>query len=257
MKSKSSVLVAVILTLTTAVFAQKPEPVKPEPVKTAVAAKLPTVKEVLDKYVKAIGGREANEKIKTRFMSGTVELMPMGIKGTYETYTAAESKSFTKMTLTGIGDMLEGYDGKTAWVINPIQGSRDKSGAELLQAKINGNFYREINLDKLFSKIEVKGIEKVGEKDTYVLVATAEGVPSETWYFDTATGLLLRSDMTAISPEGSQSAKVFYEEMRTAEGVTGPVKIRTQLPQFEIVMIATDLKQGIAIDESKFAKPKP
>ncbi|MEO7673445.1 MAG: hypothetical protein ABIU09_05135 [Pyrinomonadaceae bacterium] len=256
MKFKSALLTALILTATSAIFAQKPDPLKPEPVKTNVAAKLPTVKEVLDKYVKAIGGREAIEKVKTRFMSGTVEISPMGIKGTYEIYSAAESKTFTKMNLAGIGDMLDGYDGKTAWVINPIQGNREKTGAELLQAKINGNFYREINLDKLFSKIEVKGVDKVAGKDAYVLVATADGIPPETWYFDTVSGLLLRSDITAISPEGSQPAKMFFEEMRTADGVTGPMKIRTQLPQFEIVMTATDFKQGIAIDESKFAKPK-
>jgi zinc protease len=255
MKLKSTLLLAILLTVTSTLFAQKPEPVKPALVKPA-AVKLPTVQEILAKYVKAIGGREANEKIKTRFVSGSVELLPMGIKGTFETYSAGEAKSFTKMNLAGIGDMLEGYDGKTGWVLNPIQGSRDKAGAELAQAKINYNFYREINLDKLFSKMELKGVEKVGEKDTYVIVATAEGIPTETWYFDTVSGLLLRSDTTLISPESNHPAKVFYDEMRTVDGVTVPVKIRTQMPQFEIVMISTDVKHGVAIEETKFAKPK-
>jgi hypothetical protein len=219
-------------------------------------AKLPTVQEILAKYVKAIGGREANEKIKSRVMSGTVEFAPMGLKGTFETYTAPESKSLTKMNIAGIGEMLEGMDGKTAWSVNPIQGSREKSGAELAQAKMMANFYREVNLEKFFPKMELKGVEKVGSKDTYVIVAAAEGVSPETWYFDTVSGMLLRTDMNVVSPEGVQPAKVFYEEMRTVDGVTVPVRIRTQVPAMEVIMTATELKHGVPIDESKFAKPK-
>ncbi len=255
MKIKSTLLLAIILMISATAFAQKVDSVKPEPVKPA-PAKLPTVQEILAKYVKAIGGREANEKIKSRMASGTVELAPMGIKGTFEAYTAAEAKSYTKMNLAGIGDMLEGLDGKSAWAINPIQGSRDKTGAELAQAKLIGNFYREINLDKLFTKIELKGVERVGEKGAYVLVAIAEGVPAEKWYFDIVSGLLLRSDVTVVAPEGNQPAKIFYDEMRTVDGVTLPVKIRTQLPQFEISMVATEVKHGITIEETRFAKPK-
>lgn len=257
MKLKTILLAAIILTISTALFAQKAvESIKPEPAKTVVAAKLPTVQEILAKYVKAIGGRTANEKIKSRSMTGTVELAPQGIKGTFETYTTGEAKTFTKMNLGGIGEMLDGSDGTTAWATNPIQGSREKTGVELAQAKLSGNFHREINLEKLFPKMELKGIEKVGSKDAYVIVATAENLPPETWYFDTVNGLMVRSDVSISSPEGTQSAKVFFDETRVVDGVTVPVKIRTQLAAFEIIMIAADVKHGVTIDEAKFAKPK-
>ena len=250
MKLKSTLLFAVILTISTIVFGQKAEPAKTE------AAKLPTVQEILAKYVKAIGGREASEKIKTRVTKGTVEMSPMGIKGTFESYTAALDKSSTKMNLAGIGDFLDGFDGKSAWTSNPIQGSREKSGAELTQVKLMNNFYREINLDKLYVKLEVKGIEKIGDKDAYIVVATAEGLAAETLHFDTKSGLLLRSDITMLSPEGSQNAKIFYEDIRQIDGVMLPFKVRIILPQFEITMLATEVKNGVVIDESVFAKPK-
>jgi len=200
MKFKSILIFAIVLILTGAAFAQKPSPSKPEPTKSepVKAAKLPTVQEILAKYVKAIGGREANEKIKTRFTTGTIELAPMGVKGTFESHAVAEAKSMTKMDLVGIGEFLDGSDGKIAWSVNPVQGSRDKTGLELAQAKLNNNFYREINLDKLYTKMELKGIEKVGEKDAYVVVATAEGLPPTTWYFDAIGGLILRADSVGI-----------------------------------------------------------
>ena len=40
----------------------------------AVSASLPTVDQVLDKYVQAIGGRDALDKVTTRVMKGSIEL---------------------------------------------------------------------------------------------------------------------------------------------------------------------------------------
>ncbi len=80
---------------------------------------MPTVKKILAKYVQAIGGKKANEKIKSRMVKGTVEIAPMGIKGTFESYAAAPNKSISRVTLAGIGELVEGFDGTTAWTINP------------------------------------------------------------------------------------------------------------------------------------------
>jgi zinc protease len=180
----------------------------------------------------------------------------MGVKGTFESYAAAEAKSMNKMDLTGIGEFLDGSDGKTVWSINPVQGSREKTGLELAQARLTNNFYREINLDKLYPKMELKGIEKVGGKDTYVIVATADGLPPTTWYFDVIGGLLLRTDSVSINPEGSQASKVFIDEFRTIDGVTIPTKVRAQMPTAEIIMTVTEIKHGVSIEDAKFAKPK-
>jgi hypothetical protein len=246
------------------VFGQTTTTVKPNPVvrtadaKPTTAAKLPTVKEVLDKYVAAIGGRAANEKIKTRSMKGTVELAPMGIKGTAESFAAAPGKSYTKMNLAGVGEIIEGFDGTTSWSVNPIQGSREKTGEELLQTKLTSAFNREINLDKHYSKMEVKAADKLGERDVYVVVATPSltGLSPETFYFDKQTGLLLRTDGTIVSPEGKMSYQTFYEDVREIDGVKLPFKTRTVTPQFEIINVVTEVKHNAPIEDAKFARPK-
>lgn len=249
MKLKVTFILGAIIAFSISAFAQKAEPVKP--------AKLPTTQEILDKYVKALGGREAIQKLKSRVMSGTVEFVPMNLKGTFEVFTAPEARSYTKLSIGGIGDMIEGSDDKTSWAVNPIQGSRDRSGAELSQVRLTNSFYRDINLDKLFPKLELKATtDKVGDREAYVITAAAEGIPSETWYFDTQTGLMLRSDMTAITPEGKMPMTTFYEDMRPVDGVQVPFRLRIQTTQFTTVMTVADVKHGVAIDEAKFTKPK-
>lgn len=260
MKLKLSIFVACLVLISANVFGQKPEPakspVKPEAAKPAAPVRLPTASEILAKYVQAIGGRAANEKIKTRMMKGTLEIVPMNIKGALETYAVAPNKSYTKMNLQGIGESIDGFDGTTAWSVNPIQGNRNKEGEELLQAKLIYDFYREVNLEKLYPKMEVKGTEKVGEKDAYVVVATPTGIAPETFYFDTQSGLLLRSDATLVSPEGRMPTQAFYEDMREVDGVKLPFRVRVVLPQFELVTTITEIKHGVAVENGLFAKPK-
>jgi hypothetical protein len=259
MKLKNTIFLAMILMLSAlAVFAQTPTPkpeAKPE-AKPTPAAKLPTVKEILDRYVQAVGGRAAIEKVQTRMMKGTVELAPMGVRGTVESYSAAPDKFYNKMTLGGIGDMFEGFDGKNAWASNPLQGNRDKTGDELAQTKINTNFHRELNFEKLYTKLEVKGIEKIGDKEAYVIHAVAGTLEPQSFYFDKQTGLLLREDLTAVSPEGKTPTKNYFEDYREVDGAKLPFKVRSVLPQFEVVVTVTEYKNGVTIDEKLFAKPK-
>lgn len=261
MKLKTIILLSLVFAVSGTVFGQQTDSVKPaaknaDAKPAASAAKLPTVKEVLDKYVAAVGGRAAYEKIKSRQIKGTVELAPMGIKGTVEGVSAAPGKSYTKMNLAGVGEIVEGFDGMTAWTINPLQGSREKTGEELLQTKLTNSFNREINLDKLYSKMEVKAAEKLGEKDVYVVVATPAGLAPETFYFDKQTGLLLRSDGTIISPEGKMTHQTYYEDVREVNGVKMPFKTRTVTPQFEIISITTEVKHNVLVEDAKFARPK-
>jgi len=226
------------------------------PAKPVPAVKLPTTQEVLDKYVAAMGGRDAVMKVKSWKSTGTVELVPMGVTGTVEILSAAPDHSYQKTTLAGLGEFVEGYDGKTAWSSNPIQGMREKSGAELSQTKLLNNFYRDINLDKTYSKLTVKGTEKVGDRDTYVVTGQAEGLPETTFYFDTKTGLIVRTDSTLVSPEGQQPAKIYLDEMKTFDGVLMPTKVRTVIPTMEIRLTITDYKSNVPVDETIFSRPK-
>jgi len=266
MKLKLSILLTLIFSISATAFGQK-EVVKPttqtkptadaKPADAkAIVAKMPTAQEILTKYAQALGGKTAHEKIKSRTMKGTMEIVPMGIKGSFESYAVAPNKSLTKSTLAGIGELVEGFDGQTAWTVNPLQGNRDKQGEELAQTKLINNFYREVNLAQLYPKMEQKGTEKVGEANAYVLVGTPESLTPETFYFDTKSGLLVRQDATFISPEGKTPTKTFFEDFREVDGVKLPFKMRTVMPQFEIVVTITEIKNNVAIEDSKFTKPK-
>lgn len=253
MKRGTASLFFILTTFVLGVFGQKAEVAAEK--KPATPA-LPSVKQVLDKYVTAIGGREAYLKIKSRSGSGTIEIPAMGIKGSFDSLYAPDAKMYMKMTIPGLGDMLEGSDGKTSWAVNPIQGSRTKAGKELAQGLLSANFYKDINLDTVYTKLEVVKKDKVNDRDVYVVKATKDDLPEDTYYFDAENGLLVRTDSTAITPEGQTTSSSYYEDYREADGVKIPQKLRIVTPQFQMILTITSLKNNVEVDETKFAMPK-
>jgi len=249
--------VFVIALLVTAGFSQKPDSSAPpvaKPVSNPV--KLPTAKDIVEKYVKAIGGRDALLKHKSRYQTGTIELSPMGVKGTVESFSRSDNRSLTKVSLDGIGDILDGYDGTSAWTSNPVQGNRVKAGKELEQSKRQSNFGREANIDKIYTSLTVKNVEKVGDREAYVVVASTTDLPDDILYFDTETGLMLRSDSIILAPEGQQATNSFYEDYREVNGIKTAFKVRAKTPAFEILTVINEIKYDVVIEDSKFVQPK-
>ena len=245
-----------VAALSLVAVAQKPDSSKPAEPKPVATPKLPSAAEVVEKYVKAIGGREPLKKQKSRYQAATVELSPMGLKGTIETFARSDDRLFVKTSLAGIGDFLVGYDGQKAWTVNPVQGNRMQEGKELLQTKRSATFAREISLDRLYTAMRVRGIEPVGDRQAYVVIGSTDGLPDDVMYFDTETGLMLRSDSITIAPEGEQATTTFYDDYREVEGTKSPFKIRAKTPAFEINTVITEIKYNVPIDDAKFAQPK-
>lgn len=253
-----SIITAILLiaAFAFAAFAQRPDPSKPPEAKPAATPKLPSATEVVEKYIQAIGGREPLKKQKSRYQAATVELSPMGLKGTVETFARSDDRLLVKTTLAGIGDILVGFDGQKAWTANPIQGNRVQEGKELLQTKRTALFAREVAFDKLYTAMRVRGVEPIGERKAYVIVASTDGLPDDVLYFDTETGLMLRSDSITIAPEGEQAITSFYDDYREVEGTKSPFKIRAKTPAFEINTVITEIKYNIPMDDAKFTQPK-
>jgi hypothetical protein len=92
---------------------------------------LPTADQVLEKYITAVGGREAMEKVTSRVSTGTVEIPEMGAAGTITISEKAPNKSLAVFEIAGMGQVRQGSDGTAAWEDSPVSGVRDKSGTEL------------------------------------------------------------------------------------------------------------------------------
>ncbi len=221
----------------------------------AAATATPPVDEIIDKYVTASGGKEAIEKIKSRAVKGSFDIEAMGITGPFETYAKAPNKNAVITQVPNMGNFVNVFDGTKGWDSNPMSGLRELSGAELAATKRGADFYSSINFKKNYPKLEVKGKDKVGTSDVYVVVGTpTEGDP-EKFYFDANTGLLLRQDSERETPQGKMAFETYFEDYKVVDGVKVAHVIKQVNPMYSLVIKLVEIKHNTDIDDAKFAKP--
>jgi zinc protease len=222
------------------------------------SAALPTVDEVLDRYVKALGGRAVIEKIKSRVSKGTFEIPSLaGVKGTLEIYEKAPNKEVAFLNIPGVGMEAEGYDGNVAWELEPDSGVvHEKKGLELASAKREAEFYGDLKLKELYSSMKLKGVEKVGAREAYLIEAVPAAGSPDLYYFDTETGLLLRKDSVEEGDEGKHTVQEFYDDYRSVDGVKLPFSLHQVSADTVFNLKLTEVKQNVPVDDAKFNKPE-
>lgn len=230
-------------------------PASGAPGEAKAAEALPTVDQVLDKYIQAMGGRAALEKQKSRVMKGS-QVMADGTAIPVETYQAAPDKVVSILTTPKQGVMMSGYNGHVGWVKNQ-RGQHEMSGAQLAEMKRGADFYGDLKFKEMFPGLEVVDREKVGDRDAYVLASQASPTRLEKLYFDTQTGLLLRIlsiTQTMLAPIPDQ---MDFEDYRDVDGVKLPFTIRQSAVDARngSTRKYTEIKQNIPIDDTKFNPP--
>ena len=213
---------------------------------------LPTVEQVLAKYVEAIGGASAHQKLTTMVAKGEWENVTRGVRFPVEIYAKAPNKRVELLDASeNRGFTGRGYDGTAGWSMNMTEtGLRPLEGAELAAAQRESDFYRQIKLDHLYKKLTVAGTDKIGAREVYIVEAIPESGNPEKLYFDAATGLLSRRDVVY----GTTPVQHYYEDYRTVDEIKVPFVLRSEGPVRVITRIK-EVKHNIPIEDAKFKSP--
>ena len=221
---------------------------------TAQTPALPTVDQVLEKYLTAMGGQAAFDKITSRTAKATIEIPDMGITGTMTITEKAPNKA---MVVVEIAQMTvrEGTDGVVAWDENPQTGMREKTGLELAEYKRGSIFNIETKLKTAYPKMNVTGRDTVNGRPALVIDAIPEQGSIVKIFFDSETGLILKQAGSRETPEGPITFESFYDDYRTIDGIKQPHTLRQVTSRFTSVIRITEMKHNVPVDDALFRKP--
>jgi hypothetical protein len=221
----------------------------------AKPAAIPTTEQILDRYVKAIGGREAWLKSTSRVTTGTIEVPSMNLSGMVMIHEKAPDRLLATVVINGAA-FRQGFNGTMGWTDDPQDGLREQSGAELAEARRDADFYHPLDLRRLYTKITVSGVEKIGDRDAYVLEATVPEASEPTkMYFDAATGLLVRAVSQHHGPDGVTQYREDFEDYREVDGIKVPFTSRQTNGDTTYTMTISEIRHNVELDDSEFAKP--
>ncbi len=222
---------------------------------TQTSGTTPTLDDVLDRYVQALGGKAVLEKLTSGVMKGTVEVPSTGETGTVEIYKKAPNKRLSVMNIASAGLDQRGFNGMSGWYLDPDEGPKDLGADDLAIMKLDAEFYREMRLKEIYPRMTLKGKEKIGNAEAYVIEAPRADGSSESLYFDTQTGLLLRDDAPYVTPDGRSTVQNIFEDYRELDGVQTPFTVRQTSPDFDFVIRFKEIQHNVPIDDAKFEKP--
>ena len=227
----AAVTLAVALLAATAAAqtpAAPPAPATPAAPRAAAppAAALPSARAVIDRHIEAIGGRKAILGHTSTHASGTMSMASSGVSGSIDVYASRPDKSFVKLSIGGIGDVLEGFDGKIAWSVSAITGPMLASGKELAQKKFDAAYDADLHESARYKSMRTVEQTPYDGRPCYKLSLIHLDGTEDIEYYDVATRLKMATVATRESPMGPVQVTVSFGDYRKFADLLVPTTIK-------------------------------
>jgi photosynthetic reaction center cytochrome c subunit len=237
------------------VMTEEPKEAMGAPKKAEVETKEssgPSGAELLDKYLQAVGGAGAIDKVSSRVMKGTIDAGGKAIPIDIYSKDPYKRISFTHMPE---GDSVTGFDGHEGWMGSAGHPMREMHGGDVEGAAIDADLHLATHLKAMFSELKVHGTQKIGDSEAYAVVGEREGKTPIQLYFDTQTGLLVRMVRFGETALGRMPVQIDYADYKAVNGVKIPFRWMLARPSGRFTIQVSDVQQNVQVEDAKFAKP--
>jgi hypothetical protein len=225
-----------------------------------------TAEEIVDKYLKALGGPATLAKLQSRHVVGTLSLTAangMVISGTAEVFSQAPNKQRTMMTADlsqmGMGKITvdQRFDGNSGFVMDPMQGNREITGGILDNMKNSAFPTPFLNYKERGATIEYIRKDPVGSGEAFVVLLKPKAGSSMMCFFDTQSFLLVKTVTTVNVPQLGGDVEQINElfDYRDQDGTKVPFQMKSTSSVQSVTIDVTKVEHNIAMDPAMFSKP--
>ncbi|HMD49342.1 MAG TPA: photosynthetic reaction center cytochrome c subunit family protein [Bryobacteraceae bacterium] len=240
----------------------------------------PAAEQILERYIKAIGGAERLASVKSYIATGTsVGFGGFGGGAKVTVYAKAPDQRALIIDFKdtpGRGDTTRSYDGHRGWLRTPLNvlGEYEQSGSELDGARFDALMSFPGQIKQILTKLRVSlpitisdlpapSSQSSKEENVGIgqdrLVDVVQGVgPRDllvTMYFDHDSGLLLRIIRYSKSPIGRFPTQIDLTDYRDAGGIKMPFRMTYAWLNGRDAIRLNEVRTNVPIDPQVFGKP--
>ena len=217
-----------------------------------VTDRLNTAEQIINKYISKIGGKDQFKNIKTLKYEGTVN--DNGRQASVIIYKKAPDLFYYSVK-TPKGEMIRGYNGKTAWE-KARWGIRELKGDDLEALKLESDFYLPVEMAEKYSGLKLNDVSTLNGDTVYVVEGKASQHRNIKLYFNTRTGLLVRQVLFNKTPLGDLPIETDFKDYRSVNGIMMPFSIH--IANYENVQDIKfeNISANQSLDNSKFDLPQ-
>ncbi|SMO81267.1 M16 family metallopeptidase [Solitalea koreensis] len=208
-----------------------------------------TAKNILDKYVSAVGGETALKKVNSLLISFNSQIQGMNINGFMA--KMAPNKELLSLNMNGNTLMKQVFDGQAGYMM--IQGQRrDLPADQLKEQQEEHSIFPELFYEQEGFKLSVETTTKVDGTDAYKVKITSPSGKISYNYYSSETGLLIRTEKTRSAQGQEVNSTTNYSDYKDFNGVKLPTTIDTQTGPMKIEMKVTEIKVNAGVIETDF-----
>jgi hypothetical protein len=236
--------------------AQAPKPPAAEAKAPEPAAKLPSARSIIDRYITAIGGRKAILSHSSSHATGTMSVPGSGMTGTLDIYGAKPNKSLVKITIGGIGEVLEGFDGKIGWSISPMTGPRLTEGKELEEKMFDADFYSDLHEEGRYTSMTTVDKVTFEGRSCYKISLIRKSGAEDFDFYDVETGLKAGAIGNRESQMGKMNVTQVHSDYKKFGGLLVPTTLKQSAMGVQQILTLTSIEFD-KVDPSVFVPPAP
>jgi outer membrane lipoprotein-sorting protein len=223
------------------------------------APNAPSANQILDKYIQAIGGAQRAAALKSFVAKGTsAGYGPEGTPRPVEIYAKAPNQR-TTIIHTQNGDSITVFNGRSGWIAAPLRPLPvlELSGSSLEGVRLDAELAFAAGIKQTLAKWRVGFPVTINDREAQVIQGTAPGGSLATFYFDSESGLLVRTVRYSDSIVGRTPTQIDYSDYRDVAGVKMPFRFTVAWLDGKERFELTDVQGNVEVDASRFNRPNP
>jgi hypothetical protein len=200
---------------------------------------LPSARSVIDRSVQAMGGAGAFRAIASMRAKGVFTMVDQQVSGELEMIAARPNRMLTRVTVAGLGQIEEGYDGKIGWSIDPLSGPSLVSGRALQERADEAWFDAPLHDERYVREMTVLARELFDKRPVYRVKVVSTGGTEQIELFDVETGHQIGAEASRETPLGVLPTVSRFGEFRQFGALTFPTRISQRALAMEQVFTLT------------------
>lgn len=202
-----------------------------------------TAKDVIDTYLKAIGGREKLKSVKDRTTIMLGDMMGQ----TLNIFINQKAPNKLRQTIRS-GEMKQTliYDGTKGEMI--LGDKKIKlEGKELDKLKADAEMNFLFNPAEYGVTLELTGIENVDSTKCYKIAMSSEGGAKWDQFYSIESGLKIREDKEYETPDTNLVQETYYSDYREVDGLKFPFKMKQIFgsQSIDLTVISIKINRGL------------
>jgi hypothetical protein len=220
------------------------------PALSARQDQLPTGREVIERYVEAIGGEAAFAAVQSIRATGTLEIVAQNITGTVEVLASRPSNTRVNSTVDGVGSIMRGYDGTVAWTMDPFAGPALIVERELLELIDDAQFDGPLHRPALVRELTTIERTEFDGRPAFKVQVTFVSGSEQFEYFDVETGLMLGVEGRRMMPMGVVPRINLLRDYQKFGDLMQPTRLVQQTMGVEAVVQIQNFEYNTVTDEA-------